>query len=464
MWQNDEFKRLVAKFDIRNSLFAIVMSDLAIRVEKLGKLYRIGQREPYSTLRDVLARSFAAPFRYLMPNAKSEFRNANLADPQPALLNSPSAIPNPQFAIRNPQSEYIWALKDASFEIKRGEVVGIIGRNGAGKSTLLKILSRITAPTEGEADVFGRVGSLLEVGTGFHPELTGRENVYLNGAILGMKKAEINRKFDEIVAFAEVEKFIDTPVKHYSSGMYLRLAFSVAAHLEPEILLVDEVLAVGDASFQKKCLGKIEGVAKGGRTVLFVSHNMTPIVQLCTQVLWLNSGGVVEKGDPRKVVSCYLRDNRISLGEAIFDPTQVSNGAVLVRAYVTDDGLSVKPDMPYSKPFYIVLEYSVEFPIDGLRVGIRLYNERHVAVLHTATSDCPTANGMVGRLGRHRVRVQIPGAWLAPGRYYAEVGLWSPKVGHHQHVVDGLAFDITGATVDSVGEEVLRPVLEWVVE
>ena len=306
MWQNDEFKRLVANFDIRNSLFAIVMSDLAIRVDNLSKLYRIGRREPYSTLRDVLARSFAAPFRYLMPNAKSEFRNANLADPQPALLNSPSAIPNPQFAIRNPQSEYIWALKDASFEIKRGEVVGIIGRNGAGKSTLLKILSRITPPTEGEADVFGRVGSLLEVGTGFHPELTGRENVYLNGAILGMKKAEIDRKFDEIVAFAEVEKFLDTPVKHYSSGMYTRLAFAVAAHLEPEILLVDEVLAVGDVAFQKKCLGKMGEVAKRGRTVLFVSHNMLAIEHLCNRVIVFEGGKIRLDAAPQIAVAEYL--------------------------------------------------------------------------------------------------------------------------------------------------------------
>lgn len=423
------------------------MADIAIRVENLGKLYRIGQREPYYALRDQLMHSLTLPFRGL----------SRLFHLQSSHLNSPSTI-------RNSQSEYIWALKDVSFEVQRGEVLGIIGRNGAGKTTLLKILSRISGPTEGWAEVHGRIGSLLEVGTGFHPELTGRDNIYLNGAILGMRKAEIDRNFDEIVSFAEVEKFIDTPVKYYSSGMSVRLAFSVAAHLEPEILLVDEVLAVGDASFQKKCLGKMGDVAREGRTVLFVSHNMTPIVQLCTQVFWLNSGSVVEKGDPRKVVSCYLRDNRISLGEAIFDPTQVSNGAALVRAYVTDDGLSVKPDMPYSRPFNIVLEYRVEFPIDGLRVGIRLYNERHVAVLHTATSDCPSANGTVGRPGQHRVRVQIPGAWLAPGRYYAEVGLWSPKVGHHQHVVDGLAFDITGATVDSVGEEVLRPVLEWVVE
>ena len=254
------------------------MSNLALQVENLSKGYRIGQRERYYALRDVLARSLMAPLR--------RFRH------------SPSGN-------RNPTADHIWALKDVSFEVKEGEVVGIIGRNGAGKSTLLKILSRITRPTTGHAAIYGRVGSLLEVGTGFHPELTGRENIYLNGAILGMKKAEINRKFDEIMAFAEVEKFIDTPVKHYSSGMHMRLAFAVAAHLEPEILLVDEVLAVGDAAFQKKCLGKMGDVAKGGRTVLFVSHQMNQIRRLCERCLWLDAGRVRQLSTTVEVISAY---------------------------------------------------------------------------------------------------------------------------------------------------------------
>ena len=227
------------------------MSDIVIRVDSLSKQYRIGgKQEGYRTLRDTLTETFVSPFRRARKLLRGHAYGAAELD------------------------EIIWALRDISFEVKRGEVVGIIGRNGAGKTTLLKILSRITEPTEGYAEIHGRVGSLLEVGTGFHPELTGRENIYLNGAILGMKKAEIERKFDEIVDFAEIEKFIDTPVKHYSSGMYVRLAFAVAAHMEPEILLVDEVLAVGDAAFQKKCLGKMGEVAEGGRTVLFVSHNM----------------------------------------------------------------------------------------------------------------------------------------------------------------------------------------------
>jgi lipopolysaccharide transport system ATP-binding protein len=238
------------------------MGDVAIRVEGLSKRYRIqqGARAPYGTLRDALVEAVRAPFRR---------------------RPSHDAAGN---------DSYIWALKDVSFEVKQGEVVGIIGRNGAGKTTLLKILSRITEPTEGYAELRGRVGTLLEVGTGFHPELTGRENIYLSGAILGMKKAEIDRKFDEIVAFAEMEKFIDTPVKFYSSGMYVRLAFAVAAHLDPEILLVDEVLAVGDAAFQRKCLGKMGEVAQEGRTVLFVSHNMSAIINLCKRCLLLVNG------------------------------------------------------------------------------------------------------------------------------------------------------------------------------
>lgn len=256
------------------------MNDVAIRVEGLGKEYRLGaQQERYHTLGDQI-RKWTSVRRLFSRAKRAEFR--------------------PPF----------WALKDVSFEVKRGEVVGIIGRNGAGKSTLLKILSRITEPTEGGADIHGRVGSLLEVGTGFHPELTGRENVFLNGAILGMRRAEIVRKFDEIVAFAEVEKFIDTPVKHYSSGMYMRLAFAVAAHLDPEILVVDEVLAVGDAQFQKKCLGKMGEVAKGGRTVLFVSHNMTAIHTLCTRAVLLRPGQPAKDGPVSDMISEYLADRK----------------------------------------------------------------------------------------------------------------------------------------------------------
>jgi lipopolysaccharide transport system ATP-binding protein len=253
------------------------VSDYAIRVEGLGKRYRIGERERYRALRDTLVDLVKAPLRHL--RRSSQPRNVN---------------------------NTIWALRDVSFEVAPGEVLGLIGHNGAGKSTLLKILSRITEPTEGRAEVRGRVGSLLEVGTGFHPELTGRENIFLNGAILGMKRTEIARRFDEMVAFAEVERFIDTPVKRYSSGMYLRLAFAVAAHLEPEILLVDEVLAVGDAAFQKKCLGRMNDVAREGRTVVFVSHNLPSIEKLCQRVVVIDGGRVSMQGDPGECIAAYL--------------------------------------------------------------------------------------------------------------------------------------------------------------
>lgn len=260
-------------------------NDVVIRAEGLGKKYLIGhqaERERYTALRDVIARS-ARNFKRSVGDLLGG--RANVA---------------------GDEVEEFWALKDVSFEIKRGEVVGVIGRNGAGKSTLLKILSRITEPTVGRVEIRGRVASLLEVGTGFHPELTGRENIYLNGAILGMSRAEIKRKFDEIVAFAEVEKFLDTPVKRYSSGMYVRLAFAVAAHLEPEILVVDEVLAVGDAEFQKKCLGKMKDVADHGRTVLFVSHNMAAVSNLCSKAAVLKSGRLVDMGNTDKVIREYL--------------------------------------------------------------------------------------------------------------------------------------------------------------
>ncbi|PYN50294.1 MAG: ABC transporter ATP-binding protein, partial [Candidatus Rokuibacteriota bacterium] len=256
------------------------MSDVAIRVAGLGKQYQIGgDRKPYKTIRESITDMVLDPLRRLRAGLSADALNGEHA---------------------------FWALKDVSFEVNRGEVVGIIGRNGAGKSTLLKILSRITEPTEGEVEIVGRVGSLLEVGTGFHPELTGRENVYLNGAILGMKRSEIDRRFDEIVAFSEIERFLETPVKHYSSGMYARLAFAVAAHLEPEILLVDEVLAVGDAAFQKKCLGKMGDVAEQGRTVLFVSHNLGAINDLCARSILLNNGQVEIDGAPDKVIRTYL--------------------------------------------------------------------------------------------------------------------------------------------------------------
>jgi len=266
------------------------MTGTAIKVENLSKRYRIGQYvgsgAQYKTLRESLTNAVSAPLRRLKSISKFEIRNSKSDTPQ--------------------SDRFIWALRDVSFEVKQGEVLGIIGRNGAGKSTLLKVLTRITEPTDGRAELNGRVGSLLEVGTGFHPELTGRENVYLSGAILGMGRKEIDKKFDEIVDFSGVETYIDTPVKRYSSGMRVRLGFAVAAHLEPEILLIDEVLAVGDAAFQKKCLGKMGSVAKEGRTVLFVSHNMGAIENLCEKAMLLDSGSVVMQSNATKTIQYYL--------------------------------------------------------------------------------------------------------------------------------------------------------------
>ena len=278
------------------------MTDTVIRVEGLSKQYRIGaRRKPYSTLRESIAAACRAPFR----------RWGGRRRPEPLF----------------------WALRDLSFEVRAGEVLGVIGRNGAGKSTLLKILSRITEPAEGMAEITGRVGSLLEVGTGFHNELSGRDNIYLNGAILGMKRTEIARKFDEIVAFAEVEEFVDTPVKHYSSGMYLRLAFAVAAHLEPEILLIDEVLAVGDAAFQKKCMGQMGKVAQQGRTVLFVSHNMAAVRALCTRVAYLEQGRLDFIGDPAQAIRRYNESATgsgqpaLGSGDAVFTDVRINGSA-----------------------------------------------------------------------------------------------------------------------------------------
>jgi lipopolysaccharide transport system ATP-binding protein len=335
------------------------VSDITIKVEGLSKRYRIGalQQQQHRTLRAAWNEKALAPYRaarHLLT------RNGNSNG------NSPSAI-------RNSKSDLIWALKDVSFEVKQGEVVGIIGRNGAGKSTLLKILSRITEPTDGYADITGRLASLLEVGTGFHPELTGRENIFLNGSILGMRRAEINSKFDEIVAFAEVEKFIDTPVKYYSSGMYVRLAFAVAAHLEPEILLVDEVLAVGDAAFQKKCLGKMSDIAREGRTVLFVSHNMAAVDNLCTRCFLLEGGALVTAGDTPAVLSEYNEKIEERSGVALSDRSD-RTGTGEIRCTNISLLNTSKNEVAFlycGQPGYVRLEYKAErTDLKNVHVGI----------------------------------------------------------------------------------------------
>lgn len=323
------------------------MSEVAIRVEGVSKQYRIGvRREKYKTLRDSLVETAAAPFRRM----NDMFRgNGKKSDDR-----------------SGSETDSFWALKDVSFDIKCGEVVGVIGRNGAGKSTLLKVLSRITEPTEGFAEIHGRVGALLEVGTGFHQELTGRENVFLNGAILGMRREEIARKFDEIVEFAEVGKFIDTPVKRYSSGMHLRLAFSVAAHLEPEILLVDEVLAVGDGEFQKKCLGKMQDVARRGRTVLFVSHNMGMVTSLCQRAMLLEAGTLDCDGAASETVLSYYSRGSLARHSVDFSRNGHKVGddlATLLEAWIEDLSGNRTCEVDIRTPFRIKMRYAIHEPV-----------------------------------------------------------------------------------------------------
>jgi lipopolysaccharide transport system ATP-binding protein len=384
------------------------MSEAIITVENLGKKYRIAhqaERPRYTALRDVIAEK-----------AKRLFSRSQTADLRPPTSACSS-------------SEDFWALKDVSFEVKRGEVVGIIGRNGAGKSTLLKILSRITEPTTGSIRLRGRVASLLEVGTGFHPELTGRENVFLNGAILGMHRAEIKRKFDEIVAFAEVEKFLDTPVKRYSSGMYVRLAFAVAAHLEPEILIVDEVLAVGDAQFQKKCLGKMGEVAKGGRTVLFVSHNMGVVSTLTQRCIYLQDGQIAASGNSRDIVEMYLRKSAESQSTRIkglesYRRKQNSDVPVKIISIGANgsNGLSdILPSIEIGTDFSIEIGLDVTKPLHGATLDITLKTGHGVCVAVMFSKD--QDYNLFLEPGRHTVSVKVCNLPLAPSNYFVDVGV-----------------------------------------
>lgn len=331
------------------------MGRLAVQVEQISKRYQIGgKREPYTTLRETIVAALRSTLQWL-PSRRL-----------------PSQLQN--------GSQRFWALRDVSFEVEQGEVLGIVGRNGAGKSTLLKVLAHVTYPSSGRAVVYGRVGSLLEVGTGFHPELSGRENIFLNGAILGMKRAEILRKYDEIVAFAEVEQFLETPVKRYSSGMYMRLAFAIAAHLQPDILLVDEVLAVGDTAFQKKCLGKMEHVAKEGRTVLFVSHNMPAITSLCTRALLLEGGRIVDEGRPAAIVSRYL-EAELKTSSIPLDQRQnrAGDGSARITALHIE---STDPDrvIRAGSCLKITLEYQSDMPVQHPQFLINIHDHMDMGI------------------------------------------------------------------------------------
>ena len=429
------------------------MSDLAIKAEHLSKKYRIhlGTKPRYRTLRDTISRTLSLPARALRTRSNGTAGEDEI------------------------RTDEIWALRDVNFEIQRGEIVGIIGHNGAGKSTLLKILTRITEPTRGSVDLWGRVGSLLEVGTGFHKELTGAENVYLNGAILGMGKTEVDRKFDEIVSFAEVEKFIYTPVKYYSSGMTVRLAFAVAAHLEPEILLVDEVLAVGDANFQRKCLAKMEDVGRQGRTVLFVSHHMPSIVRLCERTILLKQGEIIADGPTTQVVGDYLSSALGTAASVTYDNPALAPGNEVVRLRAvrarTETGESSYA-MDIREPIGVEMEYEV------LQDGHVLYPYFTVAndeslILFTSVSSDPEWRSRPRPAGRYVSTGWIPGNLLNEGTMMVSVGVRTEQpYRNHFYEKEAIAFQVvepsTGDTarVDNVRryKGVIRPLLEWETE
>ena len=419
------------------------MSMNIITVDSLGKQYHIGSRKDpkYRTLRDSLSQSLTAPIRRTRKLLSGQATGAAELD------------------------ETIWALEDISFTVDRGEVVGFIGANGAGKSTLLKILSRITEPTTGWAEISGRVGCLLEVGTGFHPELTGRENVYLNGAILGMTRHEIERKFDEIVDFSEIEKFLDTPVKHYSSGMSLRLAFAVAAHLEPEILIVDEVLAVGDASFQAKCLGKMGDVAKHGRTVLLVSHNMGAITQLCGRAMLLEHGRIVKEGRPDEVVARYLTASSAAEGAWMRPDDYQEDEApdVLIRS-VRTIGKSGEPVsvVPFSSGFNIEIEYDIVEPIRDLVVLCAAFSHQG-PVWQSWDIDTTDWNGRLRPSGRYTSICYVPPRLLRPGRYDFNVCSHVPGARLIELLSRVISVDVSEVGFDfrASRDGVITPLLRW---
>jgi len=419
--------------------------DLAIEIRDIGKRYRIGVADRSDTLRDVITNGTAK-----LGRALSGKRSPHLT------------------------SQYVWALRHVSFDVKKGTALGIIGRNGAGKSTLLKILSRVTDPTEGQGELRGRVGSLLEVGTGFHAELSGRENIYLNGAILGMTKKEIDNRFDQIVDFSEIGQYIDTPVKRYSSGMYLRLAFAVAAHLEPEILVVDEVLAVGDADFQRKCLGKMSDVAGEGRTVLFVSHNMSAIQRLTQECLVLDKGQVLMRGPSEQAVDFYLNRGLSKLGERFWEADEVPLNAkpfqpLAIR--VLDKEGTVSDSVRSVDPITIEIEYRLEEAATGLRVGYYLFTTRGEPVFTSFDTDASESFSQypVRQAGTWRSRCVIPAHTLNEGRFV--LGINASSYGIRRYFQDDQALSFSVDASGGAGTHwpeprpgSVRPVLDWQIE
>ena len=432
------------------------MNDTAIIVEDLSKCYRIGAREEgYKTFRETIIDVVSAPIRNFR-----RLRGLTKFDQNSPSRSTPSA--------ENGSSDVIWALRDVSFKVQEGVVLGIIGRNGAGKSTLLKILSRITDPSRGDVKICGRVSSLLEVGTGFHPELTGRENIFLNGAILGMRKSEIHRKFDEIVDFAEIEKFIDTPVKRYSSGMYVRLAFAVAAHLEPEILIIDEVLAVGDAQFQKKCLGKMQEVGKEGRTVLFVSHNMQAIQALCEKVVLLNEGKVAREGNTQLVVYEYLTSKQFLPGDGLetLDKIWDSSNEAPGNENVKISRVRIIPDMDAFEglitikvPLRIEFYYSLSLPIESYVFAMHFRNISGELIFITGSTHENVKPGKYKSIGH------IPGDFLNSGIYSIELYFVKDISNVLFNIADLMVFEVHDVERESgwLGEfpGAVRPKLQW---
>jgi len=418
------------------------MSDTVIEVENLSKRYRIGSargRADYGSLRESIVEIAAAPIRRLQSWA------------------SRTSAPEPN---------EIWALKDVSFQVKSGETLGIIGRNGAGKSTLLKILSRITKPTLGRVTLRGRIGSLLEVGTGFHPELTGRENIYLNGAILGMTRREIERKFDEIVDFAEIEQFLETPVKFYSSGMYMRLAFAVAAHLEPEILLVDEVLAVGDVAFQKKCLGKMGEVAKEGRTVLFVSHNMAAILMLCNLSILLTNGRVTSFGKSFDVMNLYLRDQKNEIGEVDFSKRISPAKLMISKVKLRDNSGRISTQISLKEGVNVEIKLRVFQYIRNPQIVFELWSENGFCILSSTNWDM---GGHIERElfpGNYIFSCHIPSEYLRSGRYWLELSSSIPNIEILDKITNAISFLVidTGSIDANLGQGrngAIAPILKW---